>query len=267
MATDGAAGTNWTRPQTLAALNIYFQLPFGKLHRETAEIKQLAQWIGRTPDAVAMKLGNLAGLDPLIAARGLSGLKKASNLDKAIWAELQNSWDPVALEAAAEYQRLAVSHGINPDADLLEEVEAIEPPPMEQGRTRAALVQVRVNQARFRRAVLASYNARCCMCGLAVPSLLIASHIVPWGKDHKNRLNPRNGLCLSALHDKAYDRGLITVLPNFTIRVSPELRSIQTDDFTKTAIAAFDGRSIQLPERFKPDEAFLTAHAQRFGFL
>jgi putative restriction endonuclease len=135
MATTGVAGTNWTRPQTLAALNIYFQLPFGKLHRETAEIKQLAQWIGRTPDAVAMKLGNLAGLDPLIAARGLSGLKKASNLDKAIWAELQNSWDPVALEAAAEYQRLAVSHGINPDADLLEEVEAIEPPPMEQGRT------------------------------------------------------------------------------------------------------------------------------------
>ena len=87
MATTGAAGTNWTRPQTLAALNIYFQLPFGKLHRGTAEIKQLAQWIGRTPDSVAMKLGNLAGLDPLIAARGLAGLTGASSLDKVNWAE------------------------------------------------------------------------------------------------------------------------------------------------------------------------------------
>jgi putative restriction endonuclease len=69
------------------------------------------------------------------------------------------------------------------------------------------------------------------------------------------------------LHDKAYDQGLITVLPDFTIRVSPKLRAVDADEFTKTAIAAFDGRSIRLPERFKPDEAFLTAHAQRFGFL
>jgi putative restriction endonuclease len=267
MATDGAAGTNWTRPQTLAALNIYFQVPFGKLHRGNPLIKQLAQWIGRTPGAVAMKLGNLAGLDPLIAARGLAGLTGASNLDKVIWTELHDNWDAVALEAAAEYQRLAVSHGINPDADLLEEVEATEPPPLETGRTRAALVQVRVNQARFRKAVLASYNATCCVSGLRHDKLVIASHIVPWSEDHKNRLNPRNGLCLSALHDKAFDQGLITVLPDFIVRVSPKLRAVDADEFTKAAIAAFDGRSIRLPERFKPDEAFLTAHAQRFGFL
>jgi putative restriction endonuclease len=135
------------------------------------------------------------------------------------------------------------------------------------GHTRAALVQVRVNQARFRKAVLASYNATCCVSGLRHDKLVIASHIVPWSEDHKNRLNPRNGLCLSALHDKAFDQGLITVLPDFIVRVSPKLRAVDADEFTKAAIAAFDGRSIRLPERFKPDEAFLTAHAQRFGFL
>ena len=267
MATTGVAGTKWTRPQTLAALNIYFQLPFGKLHRGTPQIKQLAQWIGRTPGAVAMKLGNLAGLDPLIAARGLTGLRGPSDIDKAIWAELQVNWDTVALEAAAEYQRLAISHGINPDADLLQEVEATEPPPLEPGRTRAALVQVRVNQARFRKAVLASYNATCCVSGLRHDKLVIASHIVPWSHDTHNRLNPQNGLCLSALHDRAYDQGLMTVLPDFTIRVSPALRAHADDGFMANALLRFDGAPITLPERFRPAPEFLRRHAVRFGFM
>ena len=267
MAARKTAYVNWSRPETLAALNIYFQLSFGKLHRETAEIKQLAQWIGRTPDAVAMKLGNLAGLDPLIAARGLSGLKKASNLDKAIWAELQRNWDPVALEAAAEYERLALSHGINPDADLLQDLEATEPLPLEPGLTRAALVQVRVNQARFRKAVLASYDATCCVSGLRHDKLVIASHIVPWSHDTHNRLNPQNGLCLSALHDRAYDQGLMTVLPDFTIRVSPALRAHADDGFMANALLRFDGAPITLPERFRPAPEFLRRHAVRFGFM
>jgi len=253
---------NWTRQQTLAALHVYFQLPFGQLDQRNPRIQQLADWIGRTPGAVALKLVNLASLDPQILASGRVGMANASKLDKAVWAELSANWDAVATEAALAYEHYGSEHGVSPGSDVIDEV-----PEIAEGKTTTATVKVRVNQARFRRAVLASYNARCCMSGLAVPSLLIASHIVPWVEDHQNRLNPRNGLCLSALHDKAYDRGLITVLPNFTIRVSPELRSIQTDDFTKTAIAAFDGRSIQLPERFKPDETFLSAHAQRFGFL
>lgn len=47
------------------------------------------------------------------------------------------------------------------------------------------------------------------MSGLAEPRLLIASHIVPWSKDKTNRLNPSNGLCLSAIHDRAFDQGFI----------------------------------------------------------
>lgn len=75
----------------------------------------------------------------------------------------------------------------------------------EEGRMRSAWVQVRINQARFRKSVLTSYNATCCISGLQHEKLVIASHIVPWRMDSKNRLNPQNGLCLSALHDKAYD--------------------------------------------------------------
>lgn len=262
MVTEATARLNWTRPQTLAALHIYMQLPFGKLDSRNPKIKQLAKWIGRTPGSVALKLVNLASLDPVIKASGRSGMGNASALDRKIWQELQANWDAVALEAAAEYERLAANHGTVADEDLLDEAL-----PLEEGKTRSAMVQVRVNQARFRKAVLTSYNATCCISGLRHEKLVIASHIVPWSEDTKNRLNPQNGLCLSALHDRAYDQGLLTVMPDFKVRVSPKLKSSARDDFMTESLLRFDEQPIQLPERFRPDPEFLARHARRFGFM
>jgi predicted restriction endonuclease len=105
------------------------------------------------------------------------------------------------------------------------------------------------------------------MSGLRVPQLLVASHIVPWSMDTQNRLNPSNGLCLSALHDRAYDQGLITVLPNFTVRVTDDLRRPEIDTITQATLVQCHGRSIRMPERFRPAAEFLEAHAQSFGFL
>lgn len=263
MATETVTRANWTRPQTLAALHIYLQLPFGQLHQRNPKIKQLAQWIGRSPGSIALKLVNLASLDPMIVASGRAGMANASALDRRLWAELQNHWDMVALEAAAEYEKFASGHGEIADAEILE----MEDSAVEEGRSRSAVVQVRVNQARFRKAVLASYNSTCCISGLRHEKLVIASHIVPWAEDTKNRLNPQNGLCLSALHDRAYDQGLITVLPDFTVRVSPKLKIATSDDFIKESLIRFDKKGIQLPERFGPNPNFLAKHAQRFGYM
>ena len=252
----------WTRPQTLAALHVYLQLPFGQLHQRHPKIKQLALWIGRTPGSVALKLVNLASLDPMIVASGRVGMAGSSALDRKIWSELQAHWDTVALEAAAEYERLASNAGVVADADLLEG----EPIEIEEGRTRSANVQVRVNQARFRKAVLSSYNATCCISGLRHDKLLIASHIVPWSEDTHNRLNPQNGLCLSALHDRAYDQGLISITPDFKIHVSPKLTAAKGDNFITDVLLRFHKQSIQLPERFRPAPEFLLWHARHFGF-
>lgn len=252
---------NWTRPETLAALHIYLQLPFGQLHQRNPKIKQLANWIGRTPGSVALKLVNLASLDPQIVASGRSGMGNASKLDESLWQELQSNWDVVALEAAAEYDRLAVAHDLPAAIDVIDEV-----PEIAEGKTRAAVVQVRVNQVRFRRAILASYGATCCISGLHHEKLVVASHIVPWSVDKKNRLNPQNGLCLSALHDKAYDTGLITVMPDFTVRVARDIQASNADPFMRVALARFNGKHIRMPERFRPSPDFLSAHAHRFGF-
>ncbi len=260
MATKTTKRVNWTRQQTLAALHIYLQLPFGLLHARQPKIKQLAGWIERTPDSVALKLVNLASLDPLIVASGRKGMGNVSALDRQIWEELQANWDKVALEAVAEYERLANHHGVVADADLL------EAPFLEEGRTRSATVQVRVNQARFRRSVLAGYNTTCCISRLRHEKLVVASHIVPWSEDVGNRLNPHNGLCLSALHDKAFDQGLITIMPDFRVRVSEKLKAYEDDVFIRASLLEYDGRLIDMPNRFKPSAAFLQHHNQRFGF-
>ena len=268
MATATSARVNWTRPETLAALHIYLQLPFGQLHQRNPKIKELAEWIGRTPGSIALKLVNLASLDPVIVASGRSGMGNASALDKQIWAELQSNWDDVALAAAAEYEGLAQRYGVQADKDLLDESTASEEfLTIEEGKTRSAVVQVRVNQARFRKAVLASYDATCCISGLHHEKLVIASHIVPWSEDTKNRLNPQNGLCLSALHDRAYDQGLITVMPDFKVRVSPKIKAHEGDSFMTESLLRFDQEPIRFPNRFGPSPAFLEKHARRFGFI
>jgi putative restriction endonuclease len=268
MAIEAVSGSNWSRAQTLAALHVYLQLPFGQLHQRNPKLIELSNWIGRTPGSIALKLVNLASLDPVIIASGRSGMGNASALDKLIWKELQTNWDKVALEAVAEYEALATAHEAKPDEGLLDD----SPPPeslwiMEEGKTRTATVQVRVNQARFRRAVLSGYNATCCISGLQNERLLIASHIVPWSEDSHNRLNPQNGLCLSALHDRAYDQGLITVLPDYTVRVSPKLKTKKVDAFTEHSLLHFENKPSHMPSRLAPAPEFLRWHAEKFGFL
>ena len=98
------------------------------------------------------------------------------------------------------------------------------------------------------------------MSGLSEPGLLLASHIVPWASDAGNRLNPSNGLCLSALHDRAFDNGLITVDTGYRVRVSPVLQSQAGNPLAKVWLLGLEGVQIRLPERFLPDRQFLAWH-------
>ena len=263
---------DWTRPQVLAALHLYFLLPFGKLDRNTPQVIQLGTWLGRTASAVALKLVNLASLDPAITSTGRVGMRKSSELDKQVWRELAVNWDKTALDAAAQYAKLATQnpsvatteHAYTDDTvDSIDPLLAVIPP----GKTRAAVVQVRVNQGLFRQYVLARYNGTCCISGLQNDKLLIASHIVPWSEDKTNRLNPQNGLCLSALHDRAYDQGLISVTPDFKIHVSHKVKALKGDTFIQDSLMRFDQKPLVLPERFRPGADFLARHAARFGYL
>jgi putative restriction endonuclease len=257
---------NWSRQETLAALHVYMLLSFGQLHARNPLIRQLALWIGRTPNSIALKLVNFASLDPQVTASGRKGMGNTSALDQSVWSDLNHHWTSITLEAAEEYERLATNHGMSAVMDIAEDLveEGFVVP---EGRTRSATVQVRINQARFRKAVLASYNNTCCISGLRHPKLVIASHIAPWSVDKENRLNPRNGLCLSALHDRAFDQGLITISDEGKVLISKSIRAMQSMSAFTDLFISCENVSIQKPERFAPDLALLKWHRENLFTL
>jgi putative restriction endonuclease len=107
--------------------------------------------------------------------------------------------------------------------------------------------------------ILASYNNTCCITGIQQPEFLIAGHIRPWGIDEKNRINPRNGIAINALHDKAFETGLITITPEYKIKVSSILKK-QKSMAVENYFLKYENKDIILPSRFLPDKEFLKYH-------
>ncbi len=252
-----AARTGWTHQQLLVAFNLYCQMPFGKMHSLNPDIIKYAELIGRTPSALAMKLTNIASLDPAITSTGRKGLQGASAADKIMWEEMQADWEQFAIKSQQAASAFGTITGFEATIDSSIPDEIID----YTGSNKTAQTMIRVGQDFFRRSVLSAYNVRCCITGLAVPKLLVASHIVPWRIDAANRLNPKNGLCLSMLHDKAFDTGIITIAEDMTISVSPEYAA-NADNFFKSALLAYNGKLIALPEKFQPHREFLDYHRQ-----
>lgn len=238
----------------MVAFALYCRLPFGRLHRRNPEIIRLAGAIGRSPSALAMKLSNIASLDPAIAATGRVGLSGASAKDRELWQEMQGNWPRFALES---WKALDAAEA---DLQADEGVES-EAPAAYYDDEPVVSTAVRIGQNFFRAAVLSAYNERCCISGLSLPALLVASPIVPWSHDRHHRVNPQNGLALSALHGKAFDLGLITVDDDMTVRVS-EKRPAKADSFFLDSIESYHGTPIFLPEKFSPNpnREFLAYH-------
>ena len=248
---------NWTAEQLKLAFYFYCQTPFGKLHSKNPRIIELAKLIGRTPSALAMKLVNFASLDPSITGTGRKGLSGASALDRETWNEFHADWERLAVECEQLRQHLLQEHGLRAPTPS---AQADEFPLTDfTGETRQAIVQQRVKQNFFRRAVLSSYRDRCCISGVSDKRLLVASHIVPWSADKANRLNPSNGLCLSAIHDKAFDSHLFTLSDDWRVVLSERIKASK-DTFLREVFWPSDGKQIEMPERFAPDPAFIAKH-------
>lgn len=241
---------NWTREELIIAFNLYCKIPFGRIHIRNPQIIELAKALGRAPSALSWKLANSARLDPALKKRNIAGATHGARAEVQVWNEFNNDWERLAFESER----------------LLEQITGRAPEPVEEtwnfpeGLSREVVVRARVNQAFFRAAVLAAYERRCCITGLAVPELLTASHIVPWSIDTKNRTNPQNGLCLNALHDKAFDYGLLTVTTDLKVRLSPRLQRKPADAAVTDLLHKFDGVQIHRPSHFGPRTDFLEYH-------
>lgn len=198
-----------------------------------------------------MKLSNFASFDPAHKKRNVKGLGNTSSLDRALWAEFEAAPNKIAEESEEAFNQLSV-----PTPSLVD-----QRPQIPQGPTEAQLARpMRLVQSFFRRSVLASYGYRCSFCGLDVRALLNASHIIPWNVSEELRADPRNGLCLCVLHDRAFDRGLVSVGTDNRLIVSKRMQKINPAPVHRVAFLDLDGQRINLPGKFLPDAKCLEYH-------
>lgn len=244
-------------------LNVYEKIPFGHFDESQPVIKDIAKKLDRSPGSVAMKLCNLASLDPAIKARGRKGLTGASNLDREMWAQFQTHRNELAPQSEDAFRKLFRAK----EADEIELVKGVGVKVRKQriapeGPTETVKqVSIRRGQQFFRQMVLNAFDGQCCVTGVKVRDLLVASHILPWKPFPKERLDPQNGLCLSRLHDGAFDRGLITFDGDYKLVLSKELRRHLPQKTLEHNFAGFAGREMILhPKMLPPRQDFLEYH-------
>ncbi|MFP5438159.1 MAG: HNH endonuclease [Bacteroidia bacterium] len=244
---------NWTKEETIIAFNVYCKVPFKNSSKTNPTIIKYANIINRSPSALNMKVGNFGRLDPELKRQGIVGLTNGSKLEEKVWNEFNGNWEKLAYESElliAKFQNKKI-----------EETSNIELNDFPLGLERDAVIKQRVNQNFFRSTILSSYNLKCCITGLSISDFLVASHIKPWSIDKDNRLNPHNGLCLNSIHDKAFDKGFITITTDYKILVSKHLDSYSGNAINDLFLK-FKNKSIILPDRFLPSKEFLDFHYQ-----
>src|SRR5579872_4133938 len=113
----------WTREQTIIAFNLYCKIPFSKATATNPAIIETAHVIGRSPDSLAMKIGNLGRFDPELRKLGIKGLAHGGKMDEIIWDEFNDDWEKLAYESEI---LLAKFQGKNLEEEVQKDDEEIQ---------------------------------------------------------------------------------------------------------------------------------------------
>jgi putative restriction endonuclease len=249
----------WSREEFILVMNLYTKIPYGQFHAKNAEVIKLAILINRTPGAVAYKLVHFSGLDPYHKSRGIKGLANPGNNAIKIYNEFQDNWSEMIFESELLLAKLQ-----NRDIeDVHKENEVILDYDILLGKTgidKRALTKIRVNQSIFRQVIVNNYFNKCAVCGLNIPDLLIASHILKWSENRNERLNPTNGICLCNIHDKAFENGYLGIRSDYKVLISKRLEMIKDEETFHALFKRHDNHYIRLPDKYYPNVDFLESH-------
>lgn len=227
---------DWTLMEDLACLYLYLKNGRKQVDDNSQEAMELASAIGRTPGAVAYKSANFRYIDS-----GKDGFSNGSKVDFIAWK---------AYSEDIEYCEKAYYELVN-SSDTFTDVITAETHiskgdyyvPDTFGRA-----AMRASQATIKGNALSIYENRCAMCDIDHPALLIARHIIPWSKDQNVRADPRNVLLLCALHDKLFDKGLISISKEFTIIASADVSKYSE---THKIVKEVENKKLRLPKEGK----------------
>ena len=246
----------WTKEELILAFNLYLKLPFGKMHRRTPEIIELSEIMGRTVNSVTIRLTNYAACDPFHQNRGVKGMIGGIKQCQPIWDEFFSNQEELIFlseKILAEKQSTTIE---NKFSEILNDIDYQN---LNSGSV-LRQVKTRVNQSFFRQIVVTNYNNKCAISGIDLPELLVASHIIPWSLNEKERLNPENGICFSSLYDKAFDKGLITLSDDYKIIISNHLKKSKEQGFYKDFFQIIENKQILDPLKYLPKLDFIKYH-------
>ena len=246
----------WTREETIVAFNVYCKIPFKSSSKTHPMIIKYANLLNRTPSALNMKIGNIGRLDPDLKRQGISGLVHGAKMEEEVWNEFYGNPELLAFESEKIIARLT-----NQSIEMCTSIRTDDLP---QGRERSVIIKQRVNQSFFRSTVMSAYNFHCCISGVNIAELLEACHIVDWSQDERNRVNPKNGLCMNSFFHKAYDKHLLGITPDMRIVVSEELLQGSTEISFFNYLKTIAGKKILLPDKFLPQKELLEIHYNKF---
>ena len=245
----------WTHEEMILVLNLYLKLPFGKMHKGNPDVIHLANIIGRTPNAVALRLVNFAAYDPQLKQRGISGMTHGGKKCGEYWDEFINDRERLLFESE---RILAQREGTTIEKKYEQEIRDI--PQGIVGETKVREVKTRVNQNVFRQIVLANYDGKCALTGIDLSELLVASHIIPWAVNKQERLNPENGICLSLLYDKAFDKGLISFTDDKKILFALRLKENVGKEYYLKYFEPISNAVLATPQKYNINRLFLEWH-------
>lgn len=234
----------WTHEEFILALDLYFRISFGSIHKNNPDIIKLSELIGRTPSSVAMRLSNYAANDPELQARGIKGLVGGGNACLKYWNDYSQNRGKLLAEAAICRLRLlnnplAENYHVTEWDNLVDEMYNLP----------------------FQTMVQNNYKGKCAVTGIEIPQILVGTHILPVSENESESNNPANGILLSLNYAKAFVDGLIGFSPDYHIYISDALRAHQFDTGYAAMFKRYEKATLHVGEVIaKPDPRFLEWH-------
>ena len=200
------------------------------------------------------------GLPPSYGANGYySAALKAygefisgAGYERRLRQRLQKTSLQTGVQVAAELEEEAFD-----DDEFSAELSRLQARSLEDYRRE---VKTRLHQSFFRSMLLENYQNRCALTGLELPPVLRASHILPWSEAPEHRLNPCNGIILSATYDAAFDQGLISFDDDFRLILAPAIKAQDQQKGIAESFLNLEGRKLHLPLRYPPALDLLAFH-------
>lgn len=262
---------------------------------KAASYVKALEWLNKMLEAKPLSFGDCKNIWSVNSVERLHDLylfvlQEARKKEDSIWnlpniptSYLKNGYCSAALKTYQEFlvglsyeQKLlvALDAKVNDEVSNIENLNTdfqypaflIDDLDEKQGEDVIRSVKARINQNVFRKKILEIYNQSCCITGLNIPEVNRASHIIPWAEDDEKRLDPRNGLCLSATYDAAFDRYLISLDDDYRIIISKDITDQYTSESVKKYFISKEGEKIQLPSSYLPHKDYLADHRNKGNF-